>query len=296
MTQRLDADATGSNEALALRTERVWAANMVAMASALAASDPSWRTDTFPLADGHAVLLGGGQYVNRVLAAGLQREVTDADLGRLERRSAMVGVVPAFEVSELTIPSVRGRLLRRRYRPASTTTALARRIYAHEPTLPPDPTILTEVGVEVSLSDWQAATAIGWGHVEDAARRTSDAYAAVASRVEHPGLLLARSADDGRVVGCAMLSIRDGIATLGAMVTLPGERGRGVQTALIAYRLRLAADAGCDLATSQASSGASLRNLQRLRFAVTHTKTTFERDGRASSDGGGRSAGSRGAG
>ena len=296
MTQRLDADATGSNEALALRIERVWAANMVAMASALAASDPSWRTDTFPLADGHAVLLGDRQYVNRVLAAGLQREVTDADLGRLERRSATVGVVPAFEVSELTIPSVRGRLLRRGYRPANTTTAVARRIDADEPTRPPDPTILIEVGDEVTLSDWQAATAMGWGHVDDAARRTSDVYAAVASRVEHPGLLLARSADDGRVVGCAMLSTRDGIATLGAMVTLPGERGRGVQTALIAHRLRLAADAGCDLATSQASSGASLRNLQRLGFAVTHAKTTFERDRRASRDEGGRSAGSRGAG
>ena len=121
-------------------------------------------------------------------------------------------------------------------------------------------------------------TALGWGHTTDRARRASDAYSRAAAAVDEPGLLLARSTDDGRPIGCASLAIRDGVATLGGMSTPPPERGRGVQGALIAYRLRYAHEHGCDVATTQVIGGsASERNLLRHGFRPTHTKTTFER-------------------
>ena len=250
------------DRSLSLRIERVGALNAVALSRVLSRQDPSWGTETFPLGDGHAVLSGPGLYVNQVQAAGVEQEVTDDDLDRLEQRSRHVGVQPAFEVSELTRGSVVRRLVKRGYQSDSATNAMVRRLDE----LPAEP----DVGVDFHAVDeellpvWLETTALGWGHTTDEARRASDAWSRAAFEADEPGLLLARSTDHGRPVGCATLAIRDGVATLGGMSTPPAERGRGVQTALIVYRLRFARERGCDVATTQViGRSASERNLLR---------------------------------
>jgi GNAT superfamily N-acetyltransferase len=117
------------------------------------------------------------------------------------------------------------------------------------------------------LSTWQEASATGWGHRTSDARRASDAFAAVAAAVDRDGFVIARDAEDGRPVGCASVSTRNGVGTLVAMTTVPSDRRRGVQAALVHHRLRHAADSGCVIATTTAEpDGASLRNLLRLGF------------------------------
>ena len=99
--------------------------------------------------------------------------------------------------------------------------------------------------------------------------------------VDGPGFLLARDAADGRPLGCASVTIRDGLATLGAMATRPSERRRGVQAALIAHRLRIAAEAGCDLAVSSTiPANASERNLTRAGFRPLYETVTLAREPR----------------
>ena len=89
---------------------------------------------------------------------------------------------------------------------------------------------------------------------------------------------LVRHAGSGRPLGCASLTIRDGLATLGGMSTLPEVRGQGIQTALIRHRLRVAAASGCDLATSTAVPGdVSERNLLRQGFRCVFTVETWVR-------------------
>jgi GNAT superfamily N-acetyltransferase len=62
------------------------------------------------------------------------------------------------------------------------------------------------------------------------------------------------------------------------MSTLPSERRRGVQAALVHHRLRLARAAGCGIATSTTvSGGASERNLRRLCFEPWFEVTTLAR-------------------
>ena len=86
-----------------------------------------------------------------------------------------------------------------------------------------------------------------------------------------------------RPLGCASVTIRDGLATLGAMTTLPSERRRGVQAALITHRLRLAADVGCDFAASSSvPANASERNLDRAGFRPLYETITLSREPRAS--------------
>jgi GNAT superfamily N-acetyltransferase len=128
-----------------------------------------------------------------------------------------------------------------------------------------------------SLEQWMDVSAEGWGHVTAAARRAADAFAH-AAHVTGDRLLMAIDAGDGRPLGCASLTIAGEVATLGGMSTIPAERGRGVQAALILHRLGRAKSAGCTMATSTAVvGGASERNVQRFGFRPTHVKQTWVR-------------------
>ena len=60
------------------------------------------------------------------------------------------------------------------------------------------------------------------------------------------------------------------------VIVVPSHRGRGIQQALIARRIRDAAEAGCDWVTSTADEdtpdepGYSIRNLRAGGFALLH--------------------------
>lgn len=241
--------------------------------------DPSWATEWFAMAGGHVVLCGAGLYVNAALGAGYDVPITDADLDRLEHRSAAVGVPAAVEVSPATLPASSDVLSRRNYRERRYRAAVvmpidsARRHRSESD----DPTITIEPAAGPLLGLWQSTTASGFGIVDGEARRASDAFARAAAEVDRDGFLIVRSSDDGRPIGCGSLTIRDGLATLGGMSTVPSERRRGVQGALIRHRLAIAEDAGCDLVASSAVVGGdSERNLLRHGFVRSHVTTMMQ--------------------
>ena len=70
---------------------------------------------------------------------------------------------------------------------------------------------------------------------------------------------------DGVAVGNASLHVSAGAGWLRGALVAPEARGRGIQQALIAARIRAAIEAGCDLVGAQAEPGeVSARNLQRM--------------------------------
>jgi GNAT superfamily N-acetyltransferase len=220
------------------------------------------------------VLCGAGLYVNQAMAVGLDAPMSSSEVELLEARSAVVGVPPSIEVTPATRPDVREEFEARGYVEDVAVSAL--RCHLSDPASTwTDPSLVIEPAAG-QVAVWQETAAIAWGHLDPAARRASDAFGAAAAVVDGDGLLLARDAVDGRPVGCASLTIRDDIATLGGMSTIPWRRGRGVQAALIHHRVRLARAAGCVLATATAApGGASERNLMRHGFVPWFTVTTL---------------------
>ena len=253
------------------RITRVWAQDAARFATTLATVDPTWGSETFALAGGTVVLCGPGLYVNRALAVGEDRPLTDAEWARLEQRSAAVGVPASIELTDASAPGLREAVRARGYVLDDSRSALARSTDLRD-LPPPDPSFEVVPANGALLSAWQETAAAGWGHTAAAARYASDVCAAVAARVDGDGLMLLRRVGSERSLGCATLTIRDGLATLGGMSTLPDARGQGVQTTLIRHRLRAAAAAGCDLATSVAATGGgSERNLLRHGFERVFT-------------------------
>jgi GNAT superfamily N-acetyltransferase len=83
---------------------------------------------------------------------------------------------------------------------------------------------------------------------------------------------------DGQVAGGGTLAARGRIAGLFGASTLPGFRGRGVQSALLQTRMRRARELGCELGMSLALPGsASQRNITRQGFRTLYTRMKFER-------------------
>jgi GNAT superfamily N-acetyltransferase len=259
-----------------------WARDAAAHARVLATQDPSWGTDVFELAGGFAVLCGPGLYVNRAIGVGLAGPMSSDDFDLLERRSAVVGVAPSLDVVPTADRSVAELAGRRGYviQRFLTTHVLWLDAGVDADAPPGDPTIVIERADGDQLEVWQDVAAVGFGVDQGDARRVSDAFAKAAAVVDGPGFLLARDAGDGRPLGCASVTIGERLATLGAMTTLPHERRRGVQAALIAHRLRLANAAGCDLAAaSTVPANASERNLARAGFRPLYETVTLTKGG-----------------
>jgi GNAT superfamily N-acetyltransferase len=262
--------------ALIERIAIVGALNARDHALVLADRDPSWGTEVFDLAGGYAVLCGPGLYVNRALAVGLTGPMSAADFELLERRCAVVGVSPAVDVTPTTHGSVTEVAGARGYRLLRFLTTHVRALGGNDATPSTDPSIVIERADGDLLEVWQDVAAAGFEVGPGDQRRASDAFAAAAAAVDRDGFLLARDAADGSPLGCASVTFRDGVATLGGMSTLPAHRRRGVQRALVAHRLELAVERGCDLAVSSTvPANASERNLVRAGFRPLHETVTL---------------------
>lgn len=100
----------------------------------------------------------------------------------------------------------------------------------------------------------------------------AQAAAALAGR---PGWHHALVFEGETAIAGGALFVADGIACLSWSATHPAHRRRGAHAALVAHRLKLAAELGCRVAvsetleTSSGRPGAALRNLVRAGFQVT---------------------------
>ena len=75
----------------------------------------------------------------------------------------------------------------------------------------------------------------------------------------------------------AVLYVQDGVGSLAAAATLPEFQRRGCQTALVAARIREAAQLECDLVVGQASFGSiSQANMERMGLRIAYTKSLWK--------------------
>jgi GNAT superfamily N-acetyltransferase len=85
---------------------------------------------------------------------------------------------------------------------------------------------------------------------------------------------------DGAPASMAAVHVRDSVASIDAMGTVPDFRRRGCQRALLAHCMDEAACLGCDLIASQTRpSSTSEKNMARAGLRIAYTKILYsERD------------------
>ena len=218
---------------------------------------------------------GGKDYpANQAVGMGLYGEVTSEDMDRVEDFFRSRGVASTIVLSPLADMSLPALLGQRGYRIAEFNSVLIRRIEGNEAFTPPVGIAIERVTPE-TLQPWMQAIAQGFALDVAVAEEVFGGFSAL------PGNLAFSASIDGKVVGgCGGRVIPEAhIAALFGTATLPEFQHRGVQSALIAQRLREAALAGCEYAVVSTNPGSgSQRNMERRGFRLAYTKVVMMRE------------------
>jgi MOSC domain-containing protein YiiM/GNAT superfamily N-acetyltransferase len=165
---------------------------------------------------------------------------------------------------------------------ADSSVVFAREVREEEPIDPGFGSAALADGLTIRLVD--SADADRWTTVLVEASgirgRERDAWFAIGRRlVGSAGLHHLLVEDRGEPVGVAGLFTRRRIGLLVTMAVLPAARGRGIQRALIAERIRLAIERRCTTVTASALVGsASARNLEAMGFRPIHEQALYRFD------------------
>jgi len=227
-----------------------------------------------PICGGHMIFAGLNSPIGRTVGMGFDGSATAADLDRMEQFYRSHSAPPQIDVCPLTDPSLLELLKPRGYQMLELNNVLFRRLDGKQ-----------------SAQDLAGIT-IRRGNAKEA-----DAFAEIVVRSFFPdggepegftemiapiykakGSILFVAEADGKPVGCAagLVIPEHRIIALFGAGTLPAYRRRGLQTAMLQLRMKLAADAGCEFAVIVTQGGTtSMRNAERLGFRVAYSKATL---------------------
>jgi len=264
---------------LAARIERAECGSLKELAAA-ASARPGAEVFFRELGGGVATFLAPGSPANKLFGLGFSPLPAVEALAAVEDAFAAREAPLLAEVSSLANPAVGKLLTSRGYELIGFENVLGLSLRDGNVEADLDPSIqIIPVGSGDS-QPWMEAVTTGFlnpdtfdgppSHEaptrEELERVLGETFAAASFE-----RILARR--NGSVAGGASLRLQDGIALLAGAATVPEHRRRGVQTAMLRYRLQEAARRGCDVAAVTTQPGSkSTDNVQRFGFAVLYVR------------------------
>ena len=213
----------------------------------------------------------GNTMINRVTGLGLEGAPSDAVLDEIDAFFRAAGTRYAIAVSPFAAPGLREQLAARGFEEGYAWMKFRRGVE-------PAPQVETELRVEEVGPDrgetFGSVVARGYGMPESAAVWLGAASAA-------PGFRVFLALDGDEPAGAAGLFVGEGIGWLGLAATVPEQRRKGAQGALLAARIRAAAAAGVtELATETGEQlpdrpSNSYRNLLRTGFEEQYVRPNY---------------------
>jgi GNAT superfamily N-acetyltransferase len=271
MTARPDPAYPLADLALARRLERAEALANVAFVEARRQVDPASGAAWLSVAGTYAMFDGVGSPLTQTFGLGIFDEVGQPELEQLERFFDTRQATAMHEVSPYLPGPTLARLTDRGYRPIEHSTVLVRP--AAQPAAPSPDIRAREIRPDEGEL-WSRTAAEGWSSDSAELAAFTEGLGPVLTRASGTHCFLAEAG--GRPVAAAALSIHGDVALLAGASTLPKERGKGAQRALLEARLRYAATHGAALAMIVAQPGSgSQRNAEREGFRVAYTRTKW---------------------
>jgi GNAT superfamily N-acetyltransferase len=261
---------------LARRLERAEGHASSRFVAARARVEPERGAAFVEVAGTYVMFDGVESPVTQTFGLGLSGEVSDAQLDQIETFFRSRGAPILHEVCPMADPKLVAALHARGYEPFEFTSVMYRPLAKRgEPGHPAPPGVTVRVAAASERERWAQTAAAGWSEAPD-----------LEQFILSFGRIVAASDDswpflgelDGQMVATGSLIVHDGVALLAGASTIPAARHRGMQAALLAARLRHAADLGCDLAMMDAQSGSSSqRNAERNGFRIAYTRTKWRK-------------------
>jgi GNAT superfamily N-acetyltransferase len=234
---------------------------------------PASSTVAEPVAGGVALFFGATSPLSQALAIGMEGPVSGEEFARLESFFALRGAPPVISLCPFAHPTLLEHVARRGYRITHFEHTLVRGLDDELPAIAGPPVRLIEPGESRLWTDTVMTGFADGGPVSEEMAAMFEVFTAA----RRSRCYLAEI--DGVPAAGASASFGDEIAIFYCDATLPGFRGRGAQSALIARRLRDARAAGCGIAMASTFPGTpSQRNYERAGFRVAYTKAMLTRD------------------
>jgi ribosomal protein S18 acetylase RimI-like enzyme len=267
---------------LARRIERV-EAGLIEAASLAARGRTGGAGFAVPFAGGIASFAEACSPFNKVAGVGFEGSPAEEEWSEIEERFAEVGCEVQVELSTLADPGIAEASTRRGYSLVGFENVLGIGVGETRSQVPD--------GVEVrvcgadELDDWIAVVVAGFAAADEDGVSSHEEFSRAAvetaerdfanAGVETFGALI-----DGELVGAGGLYVADGIAYLAGAATAPEFRRRGVHGALLAERLAVARERGCDVATITTQPGSTAqRNVWRRGFELLYARAILVKRG-----------------
>lgn len=263
---------------LAGRIEAAEADFMVAATRAAGQRGGSGRVT--PLAGGFACFAEDGSPMNKVVGLGFDGVPDPAALDEVERAYFGAGAPVQVELSNLADPGVAASLTQRGYRLVGFENVLGLSLPVTASVRQPE-ALAVRRAADDEVDAWIDVVVEGFAHPDGEGVATHedfprDVVARAERDVERAGAAAYLALWDGVIAGGGAVRCTNGVAQLAGAATAPDFRRRGVQSTLLAVRLRDAADAGCDIAVVTTAPGStSQKNVQRSGFALLYTRAVL---------------------
>jgi GNAT superfamily N-acetyltransferase len=260
---------------LSRRLERAEAHSNAKFVEARARVCPESGAQWIEVAGAYAMYDGVSSPVTQTFGLGLFEAVTSAELEKIETFFKDRGAPVFHEVSPLAGLTLAALLHERGYQPMEFSSVMYRPIRAGaDSSLPRNAKIRVRAIAENEGELWAQTTVKGWSHLPELSGYLLE-LGPISTQREDGVSFLAEL--DGQPVAAAALSLSGGVALLAGACTIPEARKQGAQLALLDYRLRYAAEQGCDLAMMCAQPGsASQRNAERHGFRIAYTRIKWQ--------------------
>ncbi|MEK6325363.1 MAG: GNAT family N-acetyltransferase [Acidobacteriota bacterium] len=239
----------------------------------------SYKGEVFlPVAGGHAGFAGIDSPVTQAFGLGLNGPVTEADMEQMEEFYRSKDSAVNIETCPLADSSLLKLLNERGYRPIEYSNVFAIELSGDDSLASQDATGDVRVR-RPAIDEVESYSLLVAKCFFENTEITPEYLDIIASPFHAAGAFFFIAEVEGVPAGGGMMSIHQGVASLGGTGTLPEFRNRGAQKALLLARLAEAAESGCDLAMVAANPGSgSQRNVERLGFRVVYTRTKFLRE------------------
>src|SRR5688572_12849515 len=235
------------------------------------------------VAGGCAGFSGLGSWSNQAVGLGFAGELSADDIGRIIDFHSRRGAEPKVELAPHAHPSCIARLREAGFVINGFEQVLLRPTGPGSLPLPePDPSVRVEVVDPTDPAARERFLAVQTHGFKDdiAAAPTEHDRRLFPRYMMHPSVRAVMAFIGEEPAGVGLVEFWPPLAQLFGGSTVPVARRRGVQTALILARLKLAAEAGCTLAgTDSAPGGGTERNAIRIGFTPLYTRVSLVRPG-----------------
>jgi GNAT superfamily N-acetyltransferase len=236
-----------------------------------------------PPGGGRVAVLGGAVCIalpqaprsamfNRVLGLGLEQPATRAQFDGIRDLFADLGVEWCVALApEAEPPELSSWLETQGFAPGYAWAKFRR-----------GPTEPIERGTELQIAEAGTDEAEAFGDVFVRAYRTPDLFREWLARLPgRPGWRCFVAFDRQMPVATGALFAKDGVGWLGIAGTLPEHRRRGAQGAILAARIRAAAEEGCEVVVTETGQklegrpSSSYRNIERAGFEFAYVRPNY---------------------